>query len=124
MASFIQTQQSASGGVGSAKFPDGEGGIRTDLPHVENKELTGIHLPQDPPAQEPGRRRCEYLVDIANNYNDNEKHYDEYESVLDATVNKVKAETKAVINKLKDADTDLGFEYSKEQNNLKIKEYG
>ena len=67
---------------------------------------------------------CEYLVDIANNYNDNEKHSDDYESVLDATVNKVKAETKAVIDKLKDADTDLGSEYSKEQNNLKIKEYG
>jgi hypothetical protein len=40
---------------------------------------------------------CEYLIDIANNYNDNEKHYDEYESVSDATVNKVKAETKVVI---------------------------
>ena len=68
--------------------------------------------------------RCEYLVDIANNYKDNEKHYDEYESVLDATVNKVKAETKVFINKLKDADTDLGSEYSKERNNLKIKGYG
>ena len=68
--------------------------------------------------------RCEYPVDIANNYNENEKHYDEYDSVLNATVNKVKAETKAVINKLKDADKDFGSEYSKEQNNLKIKGYG
>ncbi len=57
--------------------------------------------------------RCAYLVDIANNYNENEKFHDEYNSVLDAIVNKVKAETKAVINKLKDADKDFGSEYSK-----------
>ena len=56
--------------------------------------------------------RCEYLVDIANNYNENEKHYDEYDSVLDSTVNKVKAETKAVINKFKYADKDFGSVYS------------
>jgi hypothetical protein len=67
---------------------------------------------------------CEYLVDIVNNYNDNEKHYDECESVSDSTVNYVKAETKSVTNKLKDAGTDLGSEYSKGQNNLKIKGYG
>lgn len=59
------------------------------------------------------KNRCEYLVDIANNYSENEKHHDEYESVLDATVNKVKAGTKAVINKLKDADKDLGSKYNK-----------
>jgi hypothetical protein len=81
-------------------------------------------MPMNQKSNKGTENRCEYLVDIANNYNDNEKHYYEYESVLDATVNKVKAETKVVINKLKDADTDLGFEYNKEQNNLKIKEYG
>ncbi len=59
------------------------------------------------------KNRCEYFVDIANNYSENEKHHDEYESVLDATVNKVKAGSKAVINKLKNADKDLGSEYSK-----------
>ena len=68
--------------------------------------------------------RCEYLADIANNYIENEKHYDEYGSVLNTTVNRVKAETKAVINKLKGADKDFGSEYSKEKNNLKIKGYG
>ena len=61
--------------------------------------------------------RCEYLVDIANNYNENEneneKHHHEYESVLNATVNKVKIETRAGINKLNDADKDLGSECSK-----------
>ncbi|WP_458744462.1 hypothetical protein [Candidatus Nitrosocosmicus sp. T] len=67
--------------------------------------------------------RCDYLADIANNYNKNEKYYDEYESVLEATVNKVKTETKAVIYKLKDVDKDLGPEYGKEQNNLKLKGY-
>jgi hypothetical protein len=81
-------------------------------------------MPMNQKSNKGTENRCEYLVDIANYYNDNEKSSDDYESVLDATVNKVKAETKAVINKLKDADTDLGFEYSKEQNNLKIKEYG
>ena len=81
-------------------------------------------MPMNQKSNKGTENRCEYFLDIANNNNDNEKHYDEYESVLDATVNKVKAETKAVINKLKDADTDLGFEYSKEQNNLKIKRYG
>jgi hypothetical protein len=30
--------------------------------------------------------RCDHLTDIANNYNKNEKYYDEYESVLEATV--------------------------------------
>jgi uncharacterized UPF0160 family protein len=67
--------------------------------------------------------RCDYLADIANNYNKNEKYYDEYESVLEATVNKVKTETKAVIYKLKDVDKDFGPEYGKEQNNLKLKGY-
>jgi hypothetical protein len=81
-------------------------------------------MPMNQKSNKGTENRCEYLADIANNYKDNEKHYDEYESVLDATVNKVKAETKVVINKLKDADTDLGSEYSKEQNNLKIKGYG
>ena len=81
-------------------------------------------MPMNQKSNKGTENRCEYLVDIANNYNENEKHYDDYESVLDAMVNKVKAETKAVINKLKDADTDLGSEHSKEQNNLKIKGYG
>jgi hypothetical protein len=35
----------------------------------------------------------------------------------------VKTETKAVIYKLKDVDKDLGPEYGKEQNNLKLKGY-
>ncbi len=80
-------------------------------------------MPMNQSNKDP-ENHCEYLVDIANNYNENEKLYDEYESVLDATVNKVKTETKSVINKLKDADTDLGSDYSTEQNSLKIKGYG
>ena len=36
-------------------------------------------------------------------------------SVLDETVDKVKAGTKAVINKVKDTDKDLGDEYNKEK---------
>ncbi len=81
-------------------------------------------MPMNQKSNKGTENHCEYLVDIVNNYNDNEKHYDDYESVLDSTVNYVKAETKSVTNKLKDADTDLGSEYSKEQNNLKIKGYG
>lgn len=69
-------------------------------------------MPKNQSNKETENRR-EYLVDIANNYNENEKHHHEYESVLNATVNKLKIETRAGINKLNDADKDLGSEYSK-----------
>ena len=59
--------------------------------------------------------RGEYLVDITNKYNENQRPQDESESVLDETVNKEKAGTKAVINKVKDTDKDLGSEYNKEK---------
>ncbi len=36
-------------------------------------------------------------------------------SVLDEAVDKVKSGTKAVINKVKDTDKDLGAEYNKEK---------
>ena len=36
-------------------------------------------------------------------------------SVLDEAVDKVKAGTKAVINKVKDSEKDLGAEYNKEK---------
>ncbi len=57
--------------------------------------------------------RCEYLVVIANNYNVDENHHNKYESVLDASVDKVKAGTRAVINKLRAADKGLGSKYCK-----------
>ena len=57
--------------------------------------------------------RCEYLADIANNYNENENHHDKCGSVLDAIINKMKAETKAVINKLRAVDKDFGSKYCK-----------
>jgi len=59
--------------------------------------------------------RGEYLVDITNKYNENERPKNEPERNLDETVNKVKAGTKAVINKVKDTDKDLGSEYNKEK---------
>lgn len=55
----------------------------------------------------------ECLVDIANNYCENENHHYKYGRFLDAIVNKVNAERKAVINKLKDTGKDIGLEYSK-----------
>jgi hypothetical protein len=57
----------------------------------------------------------EKLVDITDDYNKNERPQDESESVLDEAVDKVKAGTKAVINKVKDTDKDLGDEYNKEK---------
>jgi len=59
--------------------------------------------------------RGEYLVDITNKYNENQRPQDESESVLDETVNKAKAGTKAVINKVKDTEQDVGSEYNKEK---------
>ena len=59
--------------------------------------------------------RGEKLVDVTDEYNKNERHQDESESILDEAVDKVKAGTKAVVNKVKDTDKDLGEEYSKEK---------
>ena len=59
--------------------------------------------------------RGEKLLDVTNEYNENERPQDESESVLDEAVDKVKAGTKAVINKVKDTDKDLGAEYNKEK---------
>ena len=59
--------------------------------------------------------RGENLVDITNEYNKSGRPQDESESVLDETVDKVKAGTKAFINKVKDTDKDLGDEYNKEK---------
>ena len=54
--------------------------------------------------------RGEKLLDVTNEYNENERPQDESESVLDEAVDKVKAGTKAVINKVKDTDKDLSAE--------------
>ena len=59
--------------------------------------------------------RGEKLLDVTNEYNENERPQDESESVLDEAVDKVKAGTKTVINKVKDTDKDLGAEYNKEK---------
>ena len=59
--------------------------------------------------------RGENLVDITDDYNKNERPQDESESILDEAVDKVKAGTKAVVNKVKDTDKDLGEEYNKEK---------
>jgi hypothetical protein len=59
--------------------------------------------------------RGENLVDITNEYNKNERPQDESESVLDGAVDKVKAGTKAVVNKVKDKDKDMGTEYNREK---------
>ena len=59
--------------------------------------------------------RGENLVVITDDYNKNERPLDESESVLDEAVDKVKAGTKAVINKVKDTDKDLGSEYNREK---------
>ena len=67
------------------------------------------------PDDKKTENRGENLVDITNEYNENERPQDESESVLDEAVDKVKAGTKAVINKVKDTDKDLGAEYNKEK---------
>ena len=59
--------------------------------------------------------RGENLVEITDDYNKNERPLDESESILDEAVDKVKAGTKAVVNKVKDTDKDLGEEYNKEK---------
>jgi len=59
--------------------------------------------------------RGENLVDITDDYNKNERPQDESESILDEAVDKVKAGTKAVVNKVKDTDKDLGEEHNKEK---------
>ena len=59
--------------------------------------------------------RGEKLVDVTDEYNKNERPQDESESILDEAVDKVKAGTKAVVNKVKDTDKDLGEEYNKEK---------
>ncbi len=64
-------------------------------------------------SNEDTENHCEYLVDTANNYNEDENHNNKYESGLDEIINKVKAETKAVIKKIKAADKDLGSKYCK-----------
>ncbi|CAN5802889.1 hypothetical protein BH23THE1_BH23THE1_23870 [soil metagenome] len=64
---------------------------------------------------EKTENRGEKLVDLTNEYNENERPQDESESVLDEAVDKAKAGTKAVINKVKDTDKDLDTEYNKEK---------
>ena len=64
---------------------------------------------------EKTENRGEKLLDVTHEYNENERPQDESESVLDEAVDKVKAGTKAVINKVKDTDKDLGAEYNKEK---------
>jgi len=64
---------------------------------------------------EKTENRGEKLLDVTNEYNENERPQDESESVLDEAVDKVKSGTKAVINKVKDTDKDLGAEYNKEK---------
>ena len=59
--------------------------------------------------------RGEKLVDVTDEYNKNERPQDESESILDEAVDKVQAGTKAVVNKVKDTDKDLGEEYNKEK---------
>ena len=59
----------------------------------------------------------EYLVDIINKYDEYERIRDIYESTLDKTGNKVKAGTKAVFNKVKVTDKDIGTEHNKEKQN-------
>ena len=60
---------------------------------------------------------CEYLVDIINKYDVYERLRDIYQSALDETGNKVKAGTKAVFNKVKVIDNDIGSEHDKEKQN-------
>ena len=62
--------------------------------------------------------RGENLVNTTNEYNENERPEDESESILDETVDKVKAGTKAVINKVKESGQNLNSEYNKEKTEL------
>ena len=64
---------------------------------------------------EKTENRGEKLLDVTNEYNENERPQDESESVLDEAVDKVKSGTKAVINKVKDTDKDRVAEYNKEK---------
>ena len=64
---------------------------------------------------EKTENRGEKLLGVTNEYNENERPQDESESVLDEAVDKVKSGTKAVINKVKDTDKDLGAKYNKEK---------
>ena len=66
-------------------------------------------------SNEKTENRGEKLLDVTNEYNENERPQDESESVLDEAVDKVKTGTNAVINKVKDTDKDLGAEYNKEK---------
>ena len=59
----------------------------------------------------------EYLVDIINKYDEYERLRDIYESALDETGNKMKAGTKAVFNKVKVTNKDIGSEHNKEKQN-------
>lgn len=59
--------------------------------------------------------RGENLVNVTNDYNENERPNDESESILDEAVDKVKAGAKAVINKAKDTGKDINSEYNKEK---------
>ena len=59
----------------------------------------------------------EYIVDIITKYDEYERHRDIYESTLDETGNKVKAGTKAVFNKVKVTDKNIGSEHDKEKQN-------
>ena len=52
--------------------------------------------------------RGEKLVDVTDEYNKNERPQDESESILDEAVDKVKAGTKAVVNKVKDTVATAG----------------
>ena len=61
------------------------------------------------------KNRGEKLLDVTQEYNENERPQDESENVLDEAVDKVKAGTKTVINKVKDTDKDLGAKYNKEK---------
>lgn len=51
--------------------------------------------------------RGENLVDTTNEYNKDGRPQDEPESVLNETVDKVKAATKAVTKKVEDTSTDM-----------------
>lgn len=62
--------------------------------------------------------RGENLVNTTNEYNENERPEDESESILDETVDKVKAGTKAVINKVKESGQNLNSEYNNEKTEL------
>jgi len=65
---------------------------------------------------EKTENRGENLVNVTNEYNENERPDDDQnESILDETVGKVKAGAKAVINKAKDTGRDINSQYNKEK---------